>query len=61
MQGFEVALIGVNTVVFSRVVVAAFNEFIHKFIEVYLDYWTIFNLLKYHIETMWFMINICRQ
>jgi hypothetical protein len=32
--------------VFSRVVVATFKEFIHKFLEVYLDDWTVFSLLK---------------
>jgi hypothetical protein len=36
-------------VVFSRVVVAAFQEFIHKFLEVYLHDWTVFSLLKDHI------------
>jgi hypothetical protein len=33
-------------VVFSRVVVAVFKEFIHKFLEVYLDDWTVFILLQ---------------
>ena len=31
---------------FSRVVIYAFKEFIHKFLEVYFDDWTIFGLLK---------------
>jgi hypothetical protein len=35
--------------VFSRVVVAAFKKFIHKFLEVYLDDWIVFSLLKDHI------------
>jgi hypothetical protein len=38
--------------VFSRVVVACFKEFIHKFLEVYLDDWNVFILLKYHIEVL---------
>jgi hypothetical protein len=38
--------------VFSRVVVATFKEFIHKFLEVYLDDWTVFSLLKDHIEVL---------
>jgi hypothetical protein len=48
-------------VVFSRVVVTTFKEFIHKFLEVYLDDWTVFILLKYHIETLWLMLDRCRQ
>jgi hypothetical protein len=39
-------------VVFSRVVFTTFKEFIHKFLEVYLDTWNVFILLKYHIETL---------
>jgi len=33
--------------IFSRVVVAAFKEFIHKFVEVYFDDWTVFGLVKH--------------
>jgi hypothetical protein len=36
--------------IFSRVVVAAFKDFIHNVLEVYLDDWTIFSLLKDHVE-----------
>jgi hypothetical protein len=46
---------------FSRVVVVALNEFIHKFLEVYLDDWTIFTLLKDHIEVLILMLDRCRQ
>lgn len=31
--------------IFSRVVVATFKEFIHKFLEVYFDDWTVFGLV----------------
>jgi hypothetical protein len=48
-------------VIFSRVVVTNFKEFIHKFLEVYLDDWTIFSLLKNHIEVLSFMLDRCRQ
>jgi hypothetical protein len=34
---------------FSRVIVEAFKEFIHKFLKVYLDSFTVFNLLQDHI------------
>jgi hypothetical protein len=32
--------------IFSRVVVVAFKDFIHNFLEVYLDYWKLFSLLR---------------
>jgi hypothetical protein len=48
-------------IVFSRVVVASFKEIIHKFPEVYLDDWTVFSLLKDHIETLGLMLDICIQ
>jgi hypothetical protein len=32
--------------IFSRVVIAAFKEFIHQFLEVYLDDWIVYSLLK---------------
>jgi hypothetical protein len=48
-------------IVFSRVVVAAFKDFIPKFLEVYLDYWTVFSLLKDHIEVLGLIFNGCRQ
>jgi len=48
-------------VVFSNVVVATFKEFIHKFLEVYLDDCVVFILLKYHIEVLRLMLDRCRQ
>ena len=47
--------------VFSRVVVATFKEFIHQFLEFYLDDWTMFNLLQDHIEALWVMLDRCIQ
>jgi hypothetical protein len=38
--------------VFSRVVVAAFKEFIHKFPKFYLDDWMMFSILQDHIEVL---------
>jgi hypothetical protein len=43
------------------VVIAAFKDFIHKFLEVYLDDWTIFSLLKDHVEVLRLMLDKCRQ
>jgi hypothetical protein len=47
--------------IFSRVVIAAFKEFIHQFLEVYLDNWKIYILLKYHVEVLRLMLERCRQ
>jgi hypothetical protein len=60
---YIIMTIGLNNspVVFSRVVVVAFKEFIHKFLEVYLDDWIVFNLLKDHIEVLRIMLDRCRQ
>jgi len=45
---------------FSRVVVTTFKEFVHKFLEVYLNDWTVFSLLKDHIEVVKIMLDRCR-
>jgi hypothetical protein len=47
--------------IFSRVVITAFKEFIHRFLEVYLDDWTVYSLLKYHVEVLRMMLERCRQ
>jgi hypothetical protein len=56
-------LFGLNNAptIFSRVVIATFKEFIHQFIEVYLDDWTIYSLLKDHVEVLRLMLERCRQ
>ena len=45
--------------IFSRIVVFAFKDFIHKFIEVYFDDWTVFGLVRYHIESLHMMLGHC--
>jgi hypothetical protein len=47
--------------IFSRVVVEAFKEFLHKFLEAYFDDLTIFSLLQNHIECLRLMLDKCRQ
>jgi hypothetical protein len=47
--------------IFSRVVFEAFKEFLHKFLEAYFDAWTVFSLLKNHIECLRLMLDKCRQ
>jgi len=48
-------------VVFSRIVIVAFRDYIHKFLEVYMDDWTVYNLLKKHTSLLRVMFEICRQ
>jgi hypothetical protein len=43
--------------IFSRVVFEAFKKFLHKFMEAYFDDWTVFNLLKNHIECLRLMLD----
>lgn len=46
---------------FSRVVITTFKEYIHKFLEVYLDDWVIFVLLKKHVVNLGLMLDTCRK
>jgi hypothetical protein len=41
----------------SRVVVKAFKEFLHKFMEAYFDDWIVFSLLQNHIECLRIMLD----
>jgi hypothetical protein len=47
--------------IFSRVVIATFKEFIHQFLEVYLDDQTIYSLLKDHVQVLRLMFERCTQ
>jgi hypothetical protein len=47
--------------IFSRVVIIAFKEFIHQFLEVYLDDWKIYSPLKDHVGVLRMMLERCRQ
>ena len=47
--------------IFSRIVVSAFKDFIHKFLEVYFDDWTMFGLVRDHIESLHMMLDHCLQ
>jgi len=46
--------------IFSRVVIATFKEFIHQLLEVYLDDWTVYSLLKNHVKFLRLMLERCR-
>ena len=45
--------------IFSRIVVFALKDFIHKFLEVYFDDWTMFGLVRDHIESLCMMLGQC--
>jgi hypothetical protein len=47
--------------VFSRIVITSFREFIQKYIEVYMDDWTIYSLLKEHVALLRLMFDRCRE
>jgi hypothetical protein len=46
-------------VIFSRIVIASFREFIHKFIDIYMVDWTIYSLLKEHVALLQLMFDRC--
>jgi hypothetical protein len=47
--------------IFSMIVIASFREFIHKFIEVYMDDWMIYSLLKEHVVLLHLMFDRCKE
>jgi hypothetical protein len=49
------------TIKFSRVVIITFMEFMHQFLEVYLDEWTIYSPLKDHVEVLRIILERCRK
>jgi hypothetical protein len=60
---YNVMPFGLNNapVVFSRIVIAYFREFIHKFIKVYIDDWMVYSLLKEHVALVCLMFDRCRE
>ena len=47
--------------IFSRIVVSTFKYFIHNFLEVLFDDWTIFGLVRDNIENLCMMLERCLQ
>ena len=47
--------------VFSRVVIDVFKDFIQKFLQVYMDDWTIYGLIRDHLDNLQLMLERCRQ
>jgi hypothetical protein len=60
---YTVMSFGLNNApaIFSKVFIVEFKKFIHQFLEVYLDDWTVYSLLKDHVEVLRIMLEICRQ
>jgi len=48
-------------IIFSKVVIIAFKEYIHTFLEVYFDDWMMFGLIKDHIGSLRLILDRCRQ
>eukprot|EP00253_Pinus_taeda_P007445 PITA_07445 len=47
--------------ILSRVVLATFKEFIHKFLEVYFNDWIVFGLVKCHVDNLHLILDMCRR
>ena len=60
---YNVMLFGLKNapMIFSHIVVAAFKEFIHKFLEVYFDDWIVFGLVKCHVASLRLTLDTFRR
>lgn len=47
--------------VFSRIVIVASRDYIHGFLEVYMDDWKVYSLLKKHSSLLKIMFDRCRK
>ena len=47
--------------IFSKIVIASFKHFIHKFIKVYFDDYIVYGIVKYHIQSLRMILDRCRQ
>lgn len=46
-----------DSAIFSRVIIMAFEDFIHKFLEFYFDDWTMFGLVKHYVASVHLMLD----
>ena len=46
-----------SPIIFSRILIVAFQKFINKFLEIYMNDWTIYSLLKEHISLLRIMFD----
>ena len=60
---YTVMLFGLKNApaIFSRIVFIEFKYFIQKFLEVYMEYWTVYGLVKDHITNLRLMLERHRQ
>jgi len=49
------------TTLFLRIIIAAFWDYIHRFIEVHMDDWLVYSFLKIHSNLLLVMFAHCRQ
>ena len=58
---YTVMLFGLKNppVIFSRVVVAAFKDFIQNFLQFYMDDWTVYGLSKDHLVNLRMILERC--
>lgn len=59
---YTIMLFGLKNVptIFLRIIVAPFKEYIHKFLEVNMDDWTVFRLVKHHVANLHLILVTCR-
>jgi len=43
--------------IFLCIIIVAFKEFIHKFLDIYFDDWTMFGLVKRHVASLCLMLD----
>lgn len=60
---YTIMLFGMKNVptIFLCVVVATFREYIHKFLAVYFDDWTIYGLVRNHVANLHLMLDTCQR
>jgi hypothetical protein len=47
--------------VFFRIVIETFRDFIHKFLEFYMDDWIVYSFLKEHVGILGLMFDRCSR
>lgn len=60
---YNIMLLGLTNAlaIFSKIMIVAFRDFIHKFLEVYMDYLNVYSLLKEDNSLVRLIFYQCRQ
>lgn len=63
LYAYHVMPFGIKNVpaIFSQIVVTVFRYYIHWFLEVYIDDWVVYSLLKKHASLLRVMFDQCKQ